>query len=199
MKKQMSIVALAASTALLLGCSSGTPADSSLQNESPATSEMPDPQEQSTTPSGLSIDHIKSCADAEAAMGPYIEGLVQMEGNIVDEWGVSCTWTMAEGETDWANAREVSLGIVPLEGGEAKPDVEGLQEFLPGTTEISSDWVAAQGGVAFESRIGTDTIGAITSTVWTPEFELSIGGGAWEGFQTLDGNAAVQVAQQLLK
>lgn len=132
-------------------------------------------------------------------MAPYIDGLVQMEGNVVDEWGVSCTWTMAEDNTDWANAREVSLGIIPVETGDIKPDVEGIAEFLPGTVEIASDWVASKGGVAYESRLGTDTIGAISSVVWTPDYEVSVGGGAWEGFQSLDGNASVEVAQQLLK
>ena len=131
-------------------------------------------------------------------MAPYIEGLVQMENNSVNEYGAACTWTMPEGNTDWTNAREVSLGIKPVHDGEPKPDVEALQQFLPGTTEIANDWVASRDGVAYETRLGTDTIGAIGSVVWTPEYEVTVGGGAWEGFQSLDGEAAVQVAQQLL-
>lgn len=129
-------------------------------------------------------------------MAPYIDGLVEMEGNSVDEWGVSCTWTMAEGETDWANAREVDLAIVPSEFGNEKPDPAAL-EGMGDTTLLEDAWVDGLGGIAYSFEMSTGVVAGIATTVWTPEYEVTVSGGRWENQPALDGTAALDVAKRV--
>lgn len=197
MKIRLSLLLLASATAFLAGCGADEATVSAQSDDVNTALPGEDIQSPAAPDAGLSISHIGSCADVEPVMAPFITGLVEMEGNSVNEFGVSCTWTMAEGNTDWSNAREISLGITPVYAGDPKPSVAELQQVLPGTTEVTSDWISSHDGVAYETRMGSDVIGAIVSTVWTPSFQVSVSGGAWEGHQTLDGNAAAQIAQQI--
>ncbi|MGL3149327.1 hypothetical protein ACSS7Z_03090 [Microbacterium sp. A82] len=198
-KTQVSVVILAVSSVMLLGCAasiSPEPVQDTGQTVSPGNdvSDSVPP-----VPKTLSIDHISSCDDLESTMAPYIDGLTQMEGNSVNEWGVSCTWTMPEDNTDWANAREVSLGVTPVYDASTRPDIPGLQQVFPETAEITDKWIAELGGVAYVVEMGTGTVAALQSVVWTPDFEVAVGGGRWEGMPALDGNAALEVARAVLR
>lgn len=181
---------------LLLGCSSGAPADDASPGDD-AVADVADVAGPVPEPETFDFDLISSCDEAEGVMAPYIQGLTQMEGNVVDEYGASCTWTMPEGNTDWANTREVSLGIVSVSEGDLVPDIAAL-EALDGFEGISNEWLTAKQGVAYTASMSTGVVGGIVTTVWTPEYEVTVGGGHWEGTASLDGAAGLEVAQGLL-
>lgn len=145
---------------------------------------------------GGALARIANCDVVEAAVAPYIQSLVPMEGNVVDEWGVSCRWEMAEGETDWDNNRSVGVGIAaePTE----KPDVALLADASDSLTALDDAWVAQQGGVAYTLTMETSVAAAIVTTVWLPYAEVTVSGGKWGDHPPLDGPAAVQVVSSLL-
>lgn len=182
-----------ASLLLLTGCVAAEP-------ETPA-----DPVDDSgavATPddavSGASaLASITSCDQVADAVAPYIEGLVPSESNVVDEWGVSCSWETAEDETDLANNRSVEVGIVATEANAEKPDASGVAA-MEGGALIEDDWVSERDGIAFSLTLGTAVAAAISTTVWVPGAEARITGGQWADFPALDGPAAVQVMKTLL-
>lgn len=178
---------------LLLGCSSGDPIDDASQDDAGVVDIVgPEPE-----PETFDFDLISSCDDVEGVMAPYIEGLTQMVGNVVDEYGASCTWTMPEGNTDWENTREVSLEIVSVDEADPVPDIAALEE-LDGIEGIGNEWLTAKKGVAYTAGMSTGVVGAIVTTVWTPEYQISVGGGHWEGTASLDGAAGLEVAKGIL-
>lgn len=182
---------------LLTGCAAAEPTPDDAAPDDTAAVDQNNPDDTGDTPSnGDAIAHITSCAAVASAVQPYIQGLVEQDGNVVDEWGVSCGWTTAEGETDWANVREVGVGISPEPTD--KPDAVALAELDPNITPLDDAWVAAEGGVAFTMSMGTAVAGATATTIWLPYAEVKISGGTWGDFPALDGAAAVQVAKQLL-
>lgn len=146
----------------------------------------------------FSLDGVTSCAQVEAAVTPYIAGLVPNEANTVDEWGVSCSWETAEGELNPDNIRAVSVQLAPVEAEAEKPDTS-LIEKMDGGKVLENSWVASNGGVAFSLSLGTAVAGAIATTVWVPGVEATVGGGQWAGVPALDGDAAVDVVRSLIE
>lgn len=197
MKKTSAAVVVACMTVLLASCSNaeeGTPAPASegAASESPQQSSAPEANAQ-----GFSLSHIQSCDPVEKLMAPYISGLVADPDNTVDEWGVSCRWTMAEGETNLENAREVEIVMQPAEADAEKPMTEALAG-VDGFALVEDPWLEANGGVAYSIEIGAGNASAIGSTVWVPGVEAVVGGGKWGDMPALDGAVAVNIVRELL-
>lgn len=194
MRRPVPLSVTAAALMLLTGCGAaagagGTPTADATSPADPSPSDSAHPQ--------FSIAQVSSCAEVEAAVQPYIEGLVPNEANVVDEWGVSCSWETADGELDPANIRAVSVQLAPVEPDAEAPD-PSLVAQSDGGTVIDSDWVSAHGGVAFSLTLGTAVAGATATTVWVPGVEATVGGGTWDGYPALDGPAAVDLVRGLI-
>ena len=189
-----SLAAASLSLLLLTGCASAVP--TAKDTAADAVVDAPSDEDQSNDAPDDAVARIGSCDTVEAVVAPYIQNLVAMESNVVDEWGVSCQWEMAEGETDWANNRSVSVGISPepLE----KPDLALLTDASDAITAVDDAWVAQQDGVAYTMTMETAVATAIVTTVWLPYAEITVTGGKWGDHPALDGPAAVQVAKALL-
>lgn len=200
MRKQLSAILLVSTSLLLLGCGAAAPEEippASGAENADGTTDANEPEAPTDAGAALSIDGIGSCDDLEAHVTEYIEGLVPAQGNTVDEWGVNCMWTMADDETDWANAREVSVSIVPLEEGMPAPDLS-MFATMEGAEILEDPWLGENDGIAYSLRISTGTVGATSTFVWTPSFEVTVGGGNWEGYPSLDGTAALELAKRVL-
>ncbi len=194
MRRPIQLSVTAAALVLLTGCGAaagagGTPGTDFGTPAGPGPSEPPEPQ--------FSFEHVSSCSQVEAAVQPYIEGLVPNEANVVDEWGVSCSWETADGELDPANIRSVSVQLAPVERDAEAPD-PSLVAQTEGGVVIDDTWVTSTGGVAFSLTLGTAVAGATATTVWVPGVEATIGGGTWDGYPALDGPAAVEVVRGLI-
>lgn len=178
---------------LLTGCAGAAP-----QSPPDAFDEdgLPVPAEEATI-EGSPLEAITSCDQVEAAVAPYIDGLVPDPGNTVDEWGVSCTWEMAEDETDFANNRSVKVGIGAVAEGTPKPDASGIAD-MEGGSVLEDAWVSERDGVAFSLTMGTAVAGVTVTTVWLPGAEAMITGGTWGDLPALDGPAAIEVVKTLL-
>ena len=185
---------------LLTGCAAAAsaPADTAPNGTDNAViSDQNDPDATRDTPAnGDAIAHITSCDTVATAVQPYIQELVEQQGNIVDEWGVTCGWTTAENETDWANVREVAVGINP--DPNQKPDPAALAGSDSNITPVDDAWVANEGGVAYTMSTGPAVAGVTVTTIWLPYAEVMVTGGTWGDYPALAGHAAVSVAKQLL-
>lgn len=181
---------------LLTGCTSTAEAPISRPSSSsgsPQSPVVPENSAQADTP----LDSIASCAQVASVVAPYIDALVPTETSSVDEWGVNCSWETAEGETDFANIRSVSVLIVENEVGTAQPDLSLLLE-MDGAQSIDDAWVEQRGGLAYSFALENDVAAAVTTTVWLPDVEATVGGGRWGDYPALDGAAAVAAVQSLL-
>lgn len=166
----------------------------------PGTSVVDDDDEtsvddESAPTKSAALAAITSCDQVAAAVEPYIQNLTLHQDSIVDEWGVYCNWEAPEGNTDFANIRnvEVLLEPDPLD----KPDLDALSEFIE-LQPIENGWVSGQGGVAYSVGTETAVAAVINTTVWLPDVEASITGGRWGDYPALDGPAAVEVVEALL-
>lgn len=184
-------------TLLLAGCA---PADQA--QDHPSDPEAPSAATDDTLPApdfeaSVALAAITSCDQVEGLVAPYIGGLVPLESNVVDEWGVMCDWGMAEDETDFANNRSVSVHLAPVEKGTEKPDPTALSG-MDGFAVIEDAWVAERGGVASTYSQSVAVAGATVTTVWFPSVEASVSGGTWADMPSLDGPAALEVIKRLL-
>lgn len=201
MKKLSTGLIVALSTVLLLGCSPQT-ADTGSESGADA-SVSAEPAETHEDGAGsasselFSIAHITSCDQVAAAVAPYIEGLAPLETNVVDEWGISCSWEAAEDETDFANNRSVEVGMMALEPDSEKPD-PAFVEAMDGGSLVEDGWVESAGGVAYTLDMATAVVGVSVTTVWLPGIEAHVTGGKWEGMPALDGPAALEVVKSLV-
>lgn len=199
MKRRTLAIALAFPLILLAGCSAAddtAPVSSDAAPADTADTVTDDTTNDSTGNSADAWAGITSCDQVAQAVAPYIENLVLTEGSTVDEWGVSCSWDMAEDETNWENNRSVKVGIAPP--ATEKPDLVQLAEFSDLIEPLEEEWVSAMGGVAYTSTMEIAVASAIVTTVWLPEVEATVTGGAWEAYPALDGPAAVGVVAALL-
>lgn len=184
---------------LLAGCAPADPAQDPLSN----------PDDQSVTPldsdalpepdfaASPALAAITSCDQVEALVASYIEGLVPLDTNTVDEWGVMCDWGTSEDETDFANNRSISVQLAPVEKGTEKPDATMLAD-MDGFTMIDDAWVAQRDGVAYTYSMAVDVAGATVTTVWFPSVEANVAGGKWGDYPDLDGAAALDIIKKLL-
>ena len=203
--KLKTIVIIAGLLTLVTGCAGGTPAPGDGSDGAPGTASTA-PQSGGAADDAaddavagdarFSIDHITSCGQVEPMVASYVEGLALYD-DMVDEWGVYCRWDMAEGETDFANARSVSVTLTPLEADEPQPDPSGVVRM--GGEVIDDAWLAARGGVASSVGTTTSVAGALSTTVWVPGVEAMIGGGRWGDMPALDGPAAIEVVKGLVR
>lgn len=163
-----------------------------------ASAESNDASTAEPAPGQFSIDHITSCDQVAGVVAPYIEGLAPLDSNVVDEWGISCSWEAAEDETDFANNRSVEVGMTALEPGEIKPDPEFVLK-MDGSALVEDSWIESSGGIAYSLGMTTAVAGVISTTVWLPGVQAQITGGQWDGMPTLDGSASVEVVKSLVK
>lgn len=189
---------MALSSLLLLGCASQEAATGEDAAAATETGAVEPAEETATGPGQFSIAHITSCDQVASAVAPYIEGLAPVESNVVDEWGISCSWEAAEGETDFANNRSVEVGIAPLEPDAEKPD-PAFVEAMDGGSVVEDGWVESSGGIAYSLDMATAVVGVSSTTVWLPGIEAHITGGKWEGMPALDGPAALNVVKSLVE
>ncbi|MHA3683648.1 hypothetical protein ACXR2W_05280 [Leucobacter sp. HY1908] len=201
MQKKSVGIALALSGLLLAGCASQAPAKAPAPepDTNPSASAETDAKPTESTPSEgqFSIEHITSCDQIEAVVAPFIEGLVPLDDNVVDEWGVSCGWDMAEDETNVANGRSVSVGMATVEQGTPKPDPSMVLE-MEGASLVEDPWLADNGGIGYSLQTAVAIAGASTTTIWVPGVETSITASAVGDMSTIDGPAGLKIVQALL-
>lgn len=198
MRTALTLLATASTLLLIAGCSGNPTVTDDTEPRDQASETVTDEAVNDTPTDGASIAHITSCDQVEAVVSPYIEGLVPADDNGVDEWGVHCLWETAEGETDLANIRVVSVSLTPVEPGSEKPDTSMI-ENAEGGSVVEAEWITQHDGIAFSLDLGSAVAGATTTTVWVPTVEAIIGGGSWANMPALDGPAAAEVVRQLLK
>lgn len=186
---------------LLVGCASQAPVvDSETQqsaNAEPGSDMGSDTSDATASEDQFSIDHITSCDQVETVVAPYIAGLVAQEGNVVDEWGVSCSWDMAEGETNVENGRSVQVGMAPVEPGTPKPDPSMALE-MDGASLVEDSWLSEHGGIGYSLQTAIAVAGASTTTIWVPGVEANITASAVGDLPAIDGPAGLQIVQSLL-
>lgn len=193
MKKRLVAASAIAALLLLAGCAADPAPNPPSENIDPAPAEEP----KSDAPAASSpLASITSCDQVESVVAPYIEGLVPLADNVVDEWGVSCGWDMAENETDVANARTVTVSIVPVEEGTPAPDNAGVAA-MEGGAIVEDAWVAAHDGVAATYSVAVAVAGAVVTEIWFPRFEISISGGVFDNYPSLDAPASLEIAKRL--
>ena len=189
----MNLRLVAASCAALLAlsaCASG-------ESDDTASASSGDAEAKTSAKKQDASDRVGSCDQVAGVVGPYIEALVLTEGSTVDEWGVSCTWEPAEDETDLANNRSVSVGIVDNEEGATAPDTTLLAK-QKGFSDVTDAWVEQEGGTAYSLTLEIAVAAATVTTVWLPDHEVTVTGGTWADHPSLDGPAAVEVARRLV-
>lgn len=101
---------------------------------------------------------MSSCDQVAGVVEPYITALVLTESSTVDEWGVNCSWEMAEDETDMANNRSVSVAIVDNEDGDQAPDTRLIAKQA-GYADVQDAGVSEQGGLAYSYSLGVAVAG----------------------------------------
>ncbi|OII40170.1 hypothetical protein BIU99_05880 [Plantibacter sp. MMLR14_011] len=176
----------------LSACSGGSgPGGGSAGSASPAATV---PAETSSGGSGDGSPLQVDCAAVEAAVAPYIEGLVAREDNGADEYGTLCGWEAPEGTIDAADIRSVEVVVSP-EPSEAL-SVDELA--AAGLTPIPDATIEAAGGIAYSATVETGVAAVIVTTVVLPDTEVSVTGGQWAGHPSLDGPAAVAVVKALM-
>ena len=196
-----SIVIIAGILTLVTGCAGGAAAPGAGTDGTAGTaSTAPEPGgnagDANAEGTRFSIDHLTSCEQVAPMVATYIDGLAAYDDE-VNEWGVYCRWDMAEGETDFANNRSVSVTLTPLGADEVQPDTSVV--VRTGGEVIDDAWLAARGGVAYSTGVMTSVAGAVSTTVWLPGVEAMIGGGRWAEMPSLDGPAAIEAVKGLVR
>ncbi|MGX7725200.1 hypothetical protein [Rhodococcus sp. 5G237] len=185
--------------ALLLGaCSSGD--DASSDTASDADSAASDTTFDADTvgePTGLGSDilaRFDSCDDVAPAVAPYIEGLSLRSSSGVDEYSVYCAWETPDSATSLDEIRSVEIVLAPGSGNvPAASDLEtGGLELLPDAD------IEAAGGIAYTMGEAVSVAAVSVTQIQLPEVEVSITGGQWGDYPSLDAPTSVTVAKELL-
>lgn len=190
--------------ALLGACAGGD--DSASDAASPPPAASPDGGPEADEPGdhdgpgdasgyGDALARFAGCQDIAPYLAGHLEGLVEAEGNTVDEWGVQCGWEPPPGNTDIGQVRTVGVSALLGEQTVLTPDElasVGTLEYLPDPV------IEAAGGIVSTMTTGSAVSGVILTTVTLPEVEVVVGGGRWADFPALDGPAAVDLAKSLL-
>lgn len=177
----------------LTGCTGDEPAtaDDVAAVQEPAPDEA-GPEEADGAP----LAHLSSCDDVGAVLADHIADLEPDEGNVVDEWGVTCLWESPETATDPSLVRSVEVGMVANES--AEPPALDLLRAMDGFQEHADPAVTEAGGVAYSLTLGAEIVESVVTTVWFPGVEVTVSGGAAANASALDGPTAVGVALRLL-
>ncbi|MEE2033001.1 hypothetical protein [Rhodococcus chondri] len=182
--------------ALLLGaCASDEDAPAAAASDS--SSEVSDDLDAAYAGAELGADirsQFSSCDDVEPAVAPYIDGLVANASNGVDEYSVHCLWETADTVTSLSEIRSVQVMIEPNSGevlDAATIEAVGL-EVVPDST------IEAAGGSAHTMSQEIAVAAATVTSVELPEVKVTISGGRWDNYPSLDADASVAVAKQLL-
>ena len=174
---------LVATALMLAGCAGGPPPSAGTSAPAPEPSQEPAP----------TVDSI-DCAEVEAVVAPYIEGLVPREDNGSDEFGTLCGWEVPADARDLSDIRSVEVSISAEPG-----DVLTAEELgSVGLTALPDSAIESAGGVAYTSTIDVAVASVIVTTVALPTVEVTVTGGQWDGHPSLDGPAAVAVVKTLL-
>ncbi|MCK0093137.1 hypothetical protein MWU77_20380 [Rhodococcus sp. F64268] len=140
------------------------------------------------------LTKFSSCDDVSPAVDQYITGLDADPDNGSSDYGVYCTWTTPEAATSFDDIRTVEVMIETGNGAVSDPSVLGTA----GLEVLSDSTVESNGGVAYTMNMGTGVAGITVTTVEFPDVRVSITGGQWADFPSLDGPAAVAAATELL-
>ncbi|MFD6897841.1 hypothetical protein ACFWB0_25310 [Rhodococcus sp. NPDC060086] len=183
--------------ALILGACSSDDASSSSDSDSASQTADASFSDGDVSVETLDADLLAkftSCDDVAPAVEQYIEGLDADPNNGSSDYGVYCTWTTPEAATSLDDIRTVEVMIETGNGAVSDPAVLGTA----GLDVLSDSAVEAEGGVAYTMNMGTDVAGITVTTVEFPDVRVSVTGGQWAEFPSLDGPAAVGVATELL-
>lgn len=183
---------------LLAACSSGD--DASSDTASDADSAASDTTFDADTvgePTGLGSDilaRFDSCDDVAPAVAPYIEGLSLRSSSGVDEYSVYCAWETRDSATNLDEIRSVEIVLAPGSGNvPAAGDLEtGGLELLPDAD------IEAAGGIAYTMGEAVSVAAVSVTQIQLPEVEVSITGGQWGDYPSLDAPTSVTVAKELL-
>ncbi|MCR8692335.1 hypothetical protein NWP13_07320 [Rhodococcus pyridinivorans] len=187
--------------ALLLGaCSSGDDASSDTASDADsAASDTTTTFDADTVgePTGLGSDilaRFDSCDDVAPAVAPYIEGLSLRSSSGVDEYSVYCAWETPDTATNLDEIRSVEIVLAPGSGNVASAsDLEtGGLELLPDPD------IEAAGGIAYTMGEAVSVAAVSVTQIQLPDVEVSITGGQWGDYPSLDAPTSVTVAKELL-
>lgn len=186
--------------ALLLGaCSSGDDAssDTASDADSAASDTTIFDADTGGEPTGLGSDilaRFDSCDDVAPAVAPYIEGLSLRSSSGVDEYSVYCAWETPDSATNLDEIRSVEIVLAPGSGNvPAASDLEtGGLELLPDAD------IEAAGGIAYTMGEAVSVAAVSVTQIQLPDVEVSITGGQWGDYPSLDAPTSVTVAKELL-
>lgn len=135
-----------------------------------------------------------SCDDVAPAVALYIEGLDPSPSNSVDEWGVNCEWETPDTATSLDEIRSVEIVIAPGTGEVPTPEIleAGDLEVIPDAALESA------GGIAYTMSEAIAVAAVSVTRIELPEVSVSITGGQWGDYPSLDAPAAVIVTKELL-
>ena len=188
--------------ALLLGaCSSGDDASSSTtasDADSAAFDTTTFDADALGEPTGLGSDilaRFDSCDDVAPAVAPYIEGLSLRSSSGVDEYSVYCAWETPETATNLDEIRSVEIVLAPGSG-----NVPSASDLETGGLELLPDAdIEAAGGVAYTMGEAVSVAAVSVTQIQLPDVEVSITGGQWGDYPSLDAATSVTVAKELLE
>ncbi|MGU3583233.1 hypothetical protein ACLBYD_08580 [Rhodococcus sp. C26F] len=186
--------------ALLLGaCSSGDDASSDTASDADSAASDTTTFDADTVgePTGLGSDilaRFDSCDDVAPAVAPYIEGLSLRSSSGVDEYSVYCAWETPDSATNLDEIRSVEIVLAPGSGNvPAASDLEtGGLELLPDAD------IEAAGGIAYTMGEAVSVAAVSVTQIQLPDVEVSITGGQWGDYPSLDAPTSVTVAKELL-
>lgn len=186
--------------ALLLGaCSSGDDASSDTASDADSAASDTTTFDADTVgePTGLGSDilaRFDSCDDVAPAVAPYIEGLSLRSSSGVDEYSVYCAWEAPDSATNLDEIRSVEIVLAPGSGNvPAASDLEtGGLELLPDAD------IEAAGGIAYTMGEAVSVAAVSVTQIQLPDVEVSITGGQWGDYPSLDAPTSVTVAKELL-
>ncbi|MBS9372366.1 hypothetical protein [Rhodococcus sp. B50] len=184
--------------ALLVGaCSSGDDVSSDTASDTAATDTATFDGDAVGEPTGLGSDILArfgSCDDVAPAVAPYIEGLTLRSSSGVDEYSVYCSWETSDSATSLDEIRSVEIVLAPGSG-----TVPSASDLETGGLELIPDAdIEAAGGIAYTMGEAVSVAAVSVTQIQLPEVEVSITGGQWGDYPSLDAPTSVTVAKELL-
>ena len=147
--------------------------------------------------SGLGADILTrfgSCEDVAPAVAPYIDGLTLRSSSGVDEYSIYCSWETPESATNLDEIRSVEIVLAPGTG-----TVPSAGDLETGGLELVPDAeIEAAGGIAYTMGEAVSVAAVSVTQVHLPDVEVSVTGGQWGDYPSLDAPTSVAVAKDLL-
>lgn len=196
MKRAAAIVATATASAAMVGCTDRQDAGSGEAGSRADRAAATEAADQDEFPAGWYgfIDRVTRCEIVAPYIAEYTEDLVLDDYETdADEYGLACHWEPPEDNADFDNLRSVEIIFGPGDGAPLD------DESLAMVEQIEDADLERVGGIAYTLTGETSVGAAIVTSVETPDVEVSITGGEWGDYPSLDSAAAVDVAKQILQ